>query len=448
MAQPELAGIRGTFIDCIDDPFFVAEVDCIRFYPDGLLILKQGKIHALGNYDTLVSQYPQIPIQTYRDRIIIPGLIDTHIHYPQTDIIGSYGEQLLEWLNRYTFPTERKFADKTYAREVADFFLEELLRNGTTTAMVFATVFPESVDAFFEAAEARNLCMITGKVMMDRNAPDYLCDTVERSYEDSKRLIQKWHGRDRLRYAVTPRFSPTSSNAQLQKAGQLLKEFPTVYLQTHLSENLDEIDWVKALFPECENYLDTYDQAGLVTPRSVFAHCIHLTEPEYQRLSEAESAIAFCPTSNLFLGSGLFSIDKAKSTEHPINVGLGTDVGGGTSFSLLRTAQEAYKVAQLRQQKLSPFQSLFLATLGGAIALRLDHQLGSFDLGKDADFVVLNPHASRLLKRRIPHSPQSHQDIEDVLFAMMILGDESTVEATYILGQQTYPAPSSATHPQ
>ncbi len=289
--------IRGAFLDFIDDPFFIDELESVRYYPDGLLVIDEtGHIHAFGDYETLSERYGNLPIKTYRDRLIVPGFIDTHIHFPQVGMMAAYGEQLLEWLNKYTFPTERQFQDKDYAREMADRFLDELLRHGTTTALVFAAVFPQSAEAFFEAALARNLRMIAGKVMMDRNAPDYLCDTAESAYQDTKALIQKWHKKERLLYAVTPRFAITSTAEQLQKAGKLLAEFPDVYLHTHLSENVNEVKLVQELFPDCGGYLDAYDQAGLVKEKSVFAHCVQLNDQEFQRLSEAGSAIAFCPT--------------------------------------------------------------------------------------------------------------------------------------------------------
>lgn len=428
---------RAAIFDFINDPFFVPEAESVRYFPDGLLVLENGRVVALGDYGKLQTQYADVPVTEYPGKLILPGLIDTHIHFPQTEMIASYGQQLLSWLTTYTFPTEAKFRDRQYAQEVAAFFLEELLRNGTTTALVFAAVFPESADAFFEAAQKRNLCMIAGKVMMDRNAPDYLTDTAQSSYEDSKRLIQKWHHNGRLRYAVTPRFAVTSSPEQLALAGKLLQEFPDVYLQTHISENLDEVKWVAELFPDCKNYLDVYDQAGLLGDRSVFAHGIHLSDAEFQRLSEAGGAIAFCPTSNLFIGSGLFDVEKAKSSQHPVKVGMGTDVGGGTSFSLLQTCNEAYKVAQLRKQNLSSFKALFLATLGGARALSLDAQIGNFDIGKEADFIVLDLQATPLLKRRNPTiPPQSIEHLQEQSFALMILGDDRAVHATYIMGER------------
>jgi guanine deaminase len=438
VTQP-LKGIRGAILDFVGDPFYGSEAETVRYIPDGLLILRQGHIEVVGAFEDLQGQMGDIPIETFPGKLIMPGFIDTHIHYPQTEMIAAYGEQLLEWLETYTFPTERKFANKAYAQQVAGLFLDELLRNGTTTALVFAAVYPESVEAFFEAAQSRNLRMIAGKVMMDRNAPEYICDTPESSYKDSKALIQKWHKQGRLLYAVTPRFAGSSSLAQLKLAAQLLEEFPDVYLHTHLSENVNEVAWIQSLFPQFEGYLDVYDQTGLVTERSVFAHGVQLTDGEFKRLSEARAAISFCPTSNLFLGSGLFKIEQAKSTQHPIKVGLGTDVGAGTSFSLLQTANEAYKVAQLRGQTLSAFQALFLATLGGARALNLQDQLGNFEPGKEADFVVLDPAATSLMRFRNGTTlPDTLEEVCDRAFSLIIMGDDRAIHATYIMGELAY----------
>ena len=427
-----LKAFRSAFLDFIADPFYVSESESIRYIPDGLLVLENGKIKELGTYESLQHKYAEISITAYPEMLIIPGFIDTHIHFPQTEMIAAYGEQLLTWLDKYTFPTESKFK----AKKVAAIFLDELLKNGTTTALVFATVHPESVDAFFEAANRRHLRMVAGKVMMDRNAPDFLTDTAETSYQETKTLIQKWHKKDRLLYAVTPRFAITSTNEQLQIAGRLLQEFPDVYLHTHLSENVDEVAFVKQLFPESQGYLDVYDRVGLVGDRSVFAHGVQLTDEEFQRLSQANSAIAFCPTSNLFLGSGLFKIEKAKSKEHPVKLGLGTDVGGGTSFSMLQTTNEAYKIAQLRQQKLSPFQTLFLATLGGAKALNLADKIGNLDAGKEADFIVLDPRATPLMAfRNSDTTPASLAELAERIFTLVIMGDDRAVRATYIMGE-------------
>ncbi len=433
-----IKAFRGAFLDCIADPFFVPELDSIRYFPDGLLIVEQGKIKALGRYEDLQPQYPDLELITYSDKLIVPGFIDLHVHYPQTEMIASDSNQLLDWLERYTFLTESKFKDLEYSQKIANFFLDELLKNGTTTAVVLAAVFPESVEAFFEAANQRNLRMIAGKVMMDRHAPEYLRDTAKSSYEDSQKLIEKWHNKNRLLYAVTPRFAITSTPEQLHLAGKLLQDYPDVYLHTHLSENVNEIKFVAELFPDSLDYLQVYEQFGLVGNQSIFAHGIHLSDSEFKRLSETQSAIAFCPTSNLFLGSGLFKLHQAKSKEYPVPVGLATDVGGGTSFSLLQTASEAYKVTHLQGQNLSGLQALFLATLGSAKALKIDDKIGNFEIGKEADFVVLDPQATPLLSLRTLGTflAQTPEKISDSIFALMILGDDRAVAATYILGEQ------------
>ncbi|WP_254173059.1 guanine deaminase [Planktothrix pseudagardhii] len=431
---------RSSFLDFIADPFYESEENSVRYIPDGLLVVEAGIIKDFDHYSILKDKYQGFPLTHYPDLLIMPGFIDTHIHFPQTEMIASYGKQLLDWLNQYTFPTERKFSSREYAQKIAAFFLDELLKNGTTTALVFATVFPQSVEAFFEEAYQRNLRMISGKVMMDRHAPDYLKDTPETSYQETKQLIQTWHKKGRLLYAITPRFAITSSPEQLKLAGKLLTEFPDVYLQTHLSENLKEVEFVAELFPEAQHYLDVYAQAGLVGDRSIFAHSIHLSDDEFKRLSEAKSAIAFCPTSNLFLGSGLFKLHKAKSKIHPINVGLGSDIGAGTSFSLLQTANEAYKVAQLQSQTLSAFQALFLATLGGAKALKVEHKIGNFEIAKEADFIVLDCNATSLmdLKNQQILDNQTRLEIAEKVFTLIILGDDRAIQATYIMGEMAY----------
>ncbi len=406
-----------------------------QYFEDGLLVLKDGKVQQIGDAQVLLPTLPAgVTVTEYRGRLIMPGLIDTHVHFAQTDIIASHGEQVLEWLERYTFPEERRFGNEVYAAEVAEFTVNELLRNGTTTSMVFATVHNSSVDAVMRAAESRGLCMIAGKVMMDRNSPDSLCDTAESSYADSKELIEKWHGagQGRLRYAVTPRFAPTSSERQLELAGKLLDEHPGVYLQTHLAENKSECRWVQELFPWSKTYLDVYDRFGLVRPRAVYAHCIHLDERDRQRMADKGAAMAFCPTSNLFLGSGLF--DAGLTAKSGVRLGIGTDVGGGTSFSILRTLHEAYKVIHLSGQSMNAFQGLYHATLGGARALYLDDEIGNFSPGKYGDFVVLDMAATPLIKRRIEKS----QTLAERLFVLMMMGDEHMVEATHVQGQKLF----------
>ncbi|MFT6916851.1 MAG: guanine deaminase [Motiliproteus sp.] len=424
---------RSALIHSLGDPAVLGLEASFEYLDDGLLVIEDGRVLAVGDASALLPSLPEgTPVTQHSDSLLCPGFVDTHIHYPQTGMIASYGEQLLDWLENYTFPTEQHFKDKQHAAGVAEVFLTELLRNGTTTALVFGTVHPESVDAFFEAAEQRDLRMIAGKVMMDRNAPDYLTDTPESSYRDSKALIERWHGKGRLHYAVTPRFAPTSSPEQLAVAGQLLGEYPGLYMHTHLSENQQEIEWVKALFPERSGYLDVYDHYKLLGERSVFAHGVHLCDAECQRLAETDSAVAFCPTSNLFLGSGLF--DLAKMESYSINVGLGTDVGAGTSFSILQTLNEAYKVMQLQEQQLHPFKSLYLATLGGARALKLDDKIGSFAPGKEADFVVLDYNATPLLSYRM----QQAKSIQERLFVLMTLGDDRAIRETFAMGRSVH----------
>ncbi|MGY8831319.1 MAG: guanine deaminase [Pseudomonadales bacterium] len=423
---------RAAILHSIADPAVVGVEQSYEYFEDGLLVIDNGQVARVGHAADLLPSLKGVEITEYRDALITPGFIDTHIHYPQTGMIASYGEQLLDWLNTYTFPTEQQFADKAHAADVACIFLKELLRNGTTTALVFGTVHKQSVDAFFEAAEALNLRMIAGKVLMDRNAPDYLTDTPESGYTDSKELIERWHGKGRLHYAVTPRFAPTSTPEQLTLAGKLLGEYPDLYMHTHLSENLKEIEWVKALFPERKGYLDVYDHYQLIGARSVFAHGVHLCDDECQRLAETGSAVAFCPTSNLFLGSGLFDLNKLE--QHGVRVGLGTDVGAGTSFSQLQSLNEAYKVMQLQGKKLDPFKSLYLATLGGANALYLDDKIGNFESGKDADFVVLDYNATPLISYRM----QQAKTLDEKLFALTMLGDDRAIKETFAAGQSVH----------
>lgn len=433
MTHHTVTAYRAAILDSLGDPAEVGLNNSIRYFEDGIMLVENGKITALGDATALLPSLPQgCKIERYEDALIAPGFIDTHIHYPQTGMIASYGEQLLDWLENYTFPAEQQFADRQHADEVADIFITELLRNGTTTALVFGTVHPESVNAFFARAEPQNLRMIAGKVMMDRNAPVALTDSPQSSYEESKTLIERWHGKGRLHYAVTPRFAPTSSPEQLTMAGQLLQEYDGLYMHTHLSENKSEIEWVKALFPEQKGYLDVYDHHQLLGKRSVFAHGVHLCDEECARLGETGSAIAFCPTSNLFLGSGLFNLPQAE--QHNIKVGLGTDVGAGTSFSILQTLNEAYKVMQLQGVKLHPYKSFYLATLGGAQALQLDDKIGNLEPGSEADFIVLDYKATPLLSYRMAQA----KTIEERLFVMMTLGDDRMIKHTFAMGESVY----------
>lgn len=426
-----LKAFRGEILHFLADPAKVDLAASYQYFDDGVLLIENGKVLKVDDAQTTLAHLPNdIDITHYPHGLIMPGFIDTHIHYPQADMIAAYGEQLLEWLENYTFPIENQFDDLEHACDVAEFFLNQLLDAGTTTALVFGTVHKTSVDAFFTKAQQKRLRMICGKVLMDRNAPDYLTDTADSGFADSQSLIEKWHKVDRLQYAVTPRFAPTSSREQLDRAGELLKLYPDVYMHTHLSENTNEIAWVQELFPESNSYLNVYDQSKLLGRRSVFAHGVHLADSDCRRLSQTQSAISFCPCSNLFLGSGLFNLKQAEAFD--VNVGLGTDIGAGTSFSLLTNMNEAYKIQQLRGDQLSPFKSFYLATLGGALSLDLDDKIGNFEVNKEADFIVLDYHSTALMKRRISHC----KTLFEKLFVLSTLGDDRTVTATYILGDK------------
>lgn len=420
------AGFRAELLSVAVDPA-EAGAQAIRHDPDGLLVVEDGVVVARGDWSALAPQFPGLEITAFPGGLIVPGFVDTHVHYPQSERIASHGAQLLEWLERHIFPAEAAFADPSHAAGVAAFFLDELLRNGTTTALVFATVHETSVDALFEAALSRNMRIVSGKVLMDLGPPD-LRDGVASGRAETERLIARWRGRGRLGYAITPRFALTSSDGQLADAGALLAAHPEALLHTHLSENGGEIDAVRARFADARDYLDVYDRFGLVGRRSIFAHSIHLSEREMGRLSEAGSGIAFCPTSNLFLGSGLFDLGLAD--RHGVRVGIGTDIGAGTSFSLLATLGEAYKVCQLRGSSLDPFRALHLATAGGARILGLADRIGALEPGQEADFVVLDAAATPLLARRTAGA-----SLHDRLFALQVLGDDRAVAATYVAGQ-------------
>jgi guanine deaminase len=403
------------------------------WHEDGLLIIQNGRVLAAGDYRQLRATLPaDAEVIDYRGKVIVPGFIDTHIHYPQTDMIASPAPGLLPWLETYTFPTERKFSDPVYAQEVAAFFLDELARCGTTTAMVYCTVHPESVDAFFTESEKRNLRMVAGKVLMDRHCPDFLCDSAEGGVRDSETLINKWHKRGRQLYAITPRFAPTSTEAQLQLAGELARAYPDTFLQTHVAENTDEVAWVKSLFPDARSYLDVYDRFGMMRPRAMYAHCIWLDDHDRARMHETQSAASICPTSNLFLGSGLFDFTKADAAQVPL--ALATDVGGGTSFSMLQTMNEVYKVARMGGTYLPALRMFYLATLGGARSMQLEGTIGNFASGVEADFVVLDPQATPLLARRTSRS----NSLEELLFAFALLGDDRTIAATYSGGRRIH----------
>ncbi len=424
---------RGPVLHFLDDPGGPGGAGAFEHHEDGLLIVEDGYVRALGGArDLLPTLAAGTAVTDCAGRLIIPGFIDAHTHFVQTDVIGSYGRRLLDWLEEYTFPAERAFADGAHAQRVATFFIEELLRNGTTTALVVGSVHPASVDAVFEAALAQDMRLIAGKALMDRNCPEYLRDTAASGYADSAALIARWHGRGRLQYAITPRFAPSSTPEQLAAAGRLAREHPGAYVHTHVAENEEEVAWARKLFPERRSYLDIYDHYGLLRRRTALAHGIWLDDADLARLAATGATLVHCPACNLFLGSGLFDLRRAAAAGVP--VALGTDVGGGTTFCMLGVLHDAYKVAQLRGRSLSPLDAFYLATLGAARALDLDGRIGNFATGREADFIVLDPQATPLLARRTAAAG----DIAGKLFLLMTLGDDRAVARTYVMGRLRY----------
>jgi guanine deaminase len=430
--------LRGTIVTCRDDPFLTDPAKAFAIETDGIVICRAGMVQSVGPASALLGTISADRVTDYSGCLIAPGFVDTHVHYVQTGMVASYGTQLLDWLDRYAFPAEMAFRDPAHATAMAKAFCDELLRNGTTTALVFCAVYPQSVDALFAEVERRNMRIVAGKVLMDRNAPEALCDTAQSGYDDSKSLIARWHGRGRSLYAITPRFAGTSTPAQLDAAGTLWREHPDVLVHTHIAENRREIEWTAELFPERKDYLDIYDHHGLIGRRAVLAHGVHLGEDELCRCHESGTALAHCPTSNLFLGSGLFRIGAVKDPRRPVQVGLGTDIGGGTSFSLLATMGAAYQIAQLNGRSLSPVEAFYLATLGGARALALEDRIGAIAPGREADLVVLDPNATPLLKLRNARA----ESAEEMLFALMMLGDDRAVRATYVAGTMAHARPA------
>lgn len=423
--------IRADFLHCLRDPGLDgSDGSAVAFLRDGLLLVHAGRIEQLVPAIELLPRLgPDVEVHDWRSKLVVPGFVDTHVHFPQVDVIASYGTQLLDWLARYTFPQEQRFALAEHAAEVAAFFLDRLIENGSTTASVFCTVHPCSVDAFFAEARRRGLMMLAGKCLMDCRAPEGLRDTAQSAYRDSRELIERWHGVDRLRYSITPRFAATSSHEQLELTGRLAREYPQVNLQSHLAENRDEVAWVAQLFPERRSYLDVFDHYGLLRERAIYAHSIWLDDTDRARLTASGATVAFCPSSNLFMGSGLYDLGQALAAGN--RVGVGSDVGAGTAYSMLRTLGDAYKVQQLLGHSLHPAQALYLATLGGARALAVDDRIGCLLPGRDADLAVLDPAATPLLARRCA----LREDPLDRFFALMTLGDDRAVAATYVAGR-------------
>jgi guanine deaminase len=411
----------------IADPFTVDPSKSYKYYDDGYLAIDGDRITGIGDWRDVPRQSSTLT-QLGRDIVIAPGFVDTHLHAPQLEMIGSYGGDLLQWLNRYTFPTEAKFSDPKHAAMVAGVFFDELLRNGTLAALIFSTIHEEATDIFFAEAERRGFRAIIGKTMMDRNAPDTLLEAPRASYEQSRALLQKWHKRGLLRYAITPRFAPTSTPELLEAAGQLKAEFPDAYVHSHISENRNEVQWVHDLFPEAE-YADVYDRYGLLGERTVLAHGVYLSEEELELLARRGTRIAHCPNSNLFLGSGLFRLHH--TLKAGVAVGLGTDIGAGTTPSMFTTMADAYKVQQVQGVSLSPFQLWYLATLGGARALSLDDQCGSLEPGKSADFLQLDLKSTPLVALRSERA----SSVEDLLAGLIFTGDDRVVRECWIAGQ-------------
>ena len=419
---------RGRVFTPIADPFTIEPAKSFVYYEDGYLAVDGDRIAAVGDFRDMPGGSATLT-ELGSDCLMTPGFFDTHLHAPQLEMIGSYGGHLLEWLNRYTFPTEAKFADPAHARMIAKAFFDELLHNGTLCALIFSTIHHDATDIFFAEAERRGFRGIIGKAMMDRNAPEALLETARDSYEQSRALIQKWHGRGLLRYAITPRFAPTSTPELLECAGQLKREFPDTYVHTHISENKAEVQWVHELFPEAE-YADVYDRYGLLGEQTVLAHGVYLNDEELDLLSRRGTRIAHCPNSNLFLGSGLFPLHHVLDAN--VIVGLGSDIGAGTTPSLFTAMADAYKVQQVQGISLSPFQLWYLATLGGARALSLDEETGSLEAGKAADFLVLNLRATPLIALRSERA----SSVEDLLAGLIFMGDDRVVQRAFIAGRE------------
>ncbi len=420
--------LKGQVLSFTDSPFEAPPLDAARI--DEALVLQDGKIRQVGGFDALRKAYPTADVTDYGGHVIMAGLIDAHAHYPQTAMIASWGKRLIDWLNTYTFPEEMKFGDEGYAAEIARRYLDLTTAHGTTTICSFCTIHPASVEAFFAEAKARGQRVVAGKTCMDRNAPDGLRDTAQSAYDDSRALLQRWHGEDRISYAITPRFSPTSTPEQLEAMGALWAEHPDCLMQTHLSEQVDEIEWVRSLYPGARDYLDTYEMYGLLGERGLYGHAIHLEPRERDRLAEVGAGLVHCPTSNMFIGSGLFDMGGLKDAG--LLVGLATDTGGGSSFSMLRTMAAAYEVAQLRGCALHGAQLIWLATVGSAEALHMGDKIGNIAAGMEGDLVVLDLASTPAIAQRAGQA----SEIWEAMFATIMMGDDRAVADVWIGGKR------------
>ena len=421
--------IAGQILQTHADPFEVPPEEALTV-GSGAVLVADGRVRALGPFAVLRSAHPGVPIEDHCDALVMPGMIDAHAHYPQTGIVASWGARLIDWLERYTFPEEARFGDASHAAAVAETYLDLLLANGTTTVCSFCTSHPGSVDAFFEAAAARGMRVAGGKTCMDRNAPEGLLDTPERAHDESAALIARWHGTGRATYAISPRFTPTSTPEQLEALGALWAAHPTCLMQTHLSEQTDEVAWVAGLHPEAADYLATYEAHGLIGARALFGHAIHLTSRERARLAEAGARIVHCPTSNTFIGSGL--LDVAGRRADGIGVALATDTGGGSSFSMLRTMAAAYEVGQLSGTALHPAQLVWMATAAGADALHVGDRVGRIAPGMEADLTVLDLASTPAIAQRAARADGPWEAI----FPTVMMGDDRAVRATYVAGRR------------
>jgi guanine deaminase len=427
MDAADVKVLRGRVLSFIDEPASLDDGKSYRYIEDGAVVIGGGKVVMVGEFNPKVAAHHEVI--DHRGKLILPGLIDPHIHFPQMQVIGSYAANLLEWLNTYTFVEEQKFADKGHAERIAGRFFDELIRNGTTTAAAYCSVHPQSVDAFFEQAAVRDMLMVGGKVMMDRNAPEALRDTPQSGYEDTKAGIAKWHGRGRAHYAITPRFAITSSPEQMEMAEALAREHPDLHIQTHVDENVAEIAFARELYPNIADYLGIYERYHLLGPKTLLGHCIHLTHRECEVLTATSSVAVWCPTSNLFIGSGLFDHDRLHA--HGARIAVATDVGGGSSYSMLRTLDEGYKVLQLRGQRLNPLRSFYMMTLGNARAMSLDDRIGAIEAGRDADLVVLDARATPQMALRM----EAVDTLANELFLLQTCGDDRAVIETYVAGK-------------
>ena len=427
MDASDVKVLRGRVLSFIDEPQAIDDAGSYQYIEDGAVVVGGGKIIMVGEFNPKATAHHEVIDP--RGKLILPGLIDPHIHFPQMQVIGSYAANLLEWLNTYTFVEEQRFADKAHADRIASRFFDELIRHGTTTAAAYCSVHPQSVDAFFEQAAARDMLMVGGKVMMDRNAPEALRDTPQSGYDDTKAGIAKWHGKGRAHYAITPRFAITSSPEQMEMAEQLAREYPGLHIQTHVDENVAEIAFARELYPNIADYLGIYERYHLLGPKTLLGHCIHLTHRECEVLTDTRSVAVWCPTSNLFIGSGLFDHDRLHA--HGARIAVATDVGGGSSYSMLRTLDEGYKVLQLRGQRLNPLRSFYMMTLGNARAMSLDESIGTIEAGRDADLVVLDAAATPQMALRM----EAVDTLANELFLLQTCGDDRAVVETYVAGK-------------